>query len=142
MNLAKIQKFQKLFAGVALAAVLFIPLIPSVSYAAPCTAPNTPPGCTVAVTDFKSLVNKIIDNINYLVVLVIGLAVFVFIWGIFKYFVAGADEKKVEEAKNVLLFGLLGIFIMFSVWGLVNIIINTFDFGNKTQPTIPQFTKP
>ena len=121
----KLSNLQKLFAGVILAAVLLSPVL-----------------VWAQITDFKSLVNKIIDNINYLVALVIGLAAFVFIWGIFKYFVAGADEKKVEEAKNVLLFGLLGIFIMFSIWGLVNIIINTFDFGNKTQPTIPQFTKP
>ena len=121
----KLSNLQKLFAGVILAAVLLSPVL-----------------VWAQITDFKSLVNKIIDNINYLVVLVIGLAVFVFIWGIFKYFVAGADEKKVEEAKNVLLFGLLGIFIMFSIWGLVNIVINTFDFKNKTQPTIPQFTKP
>jgi|SRR3989344_2179547 len=125
MNLAKIQKFQKLFAGIALAVVLLLPII---SFA--------------AITDFKSLVNKIIENINYLMVLVVGLAVFVFTWGIFKYFVAGANEKKVEEARNVLIYGLLGIFIMLSVWGLVNILINTFGFTATTQPTIPRFTPP
>jgi len=133
----KIQKFQKLLAGAVLAAVL---LLPVVSYAEPCTAPGIPPDCTpAAATDFKSLVNKIIENINYLMVLVVGLAVFVFIWGIFKYFVAGANEKKVEEARNVLIYGLLGIFIMLSVWGLVNILINTFGF-TATQPPIPRFT--
>ena len=134
----KIQKFQKLLAGAVLAAVL---LLPVVSYAEPCTAPGIPPDCTpAAATDFKSLVNKIIENINYLMVLVVGLAVFVFIWGIFRYFVAGANEKKVEEARNVLIYGLLGIFIMLSVWGLVNILINTFGFTATTQPTIPRFT--
>src|SRR3989338_5612894 len=122
MNLAKIQKFQKLFAAVTVAAVL---LLPSLIF---------------AQTTFKDLVNKIIENINYLIFLVVDLAVFVFIWGIFKYFVAGANEKKVEEAKNVLIYGLLGIFIMLSVWGLVNILINTFGFTATTQPTIPRFT--
>ena len=97
MNLAKIQKFQKLFAAVTVAAVL---LLPSLIF---------------AQTTFKDLVNKIIENINYLIFLVVDLAVFVFIWGIFKYFVAGANEKKVEEAKNVLIYGLLGIFIILSV---------------------------
>jgi len=123
MNSVKIKKSQKLFAGIALAAVLLLPII---SFA--------------ATTDFKSLVNKIIENINYLMALVVGLAVFVFIWGIFRYFVAGANEKKVEEARNVLIYGLLGIFIMLSVWGLVNILINTFGFATTTQPPIPRFT--
>jgi|SRR3989344_5333514 len=133
----QIQNFQKLFAGIALAAVL---LLPVVSYAEPCISPGNPVNCTpAATTDFKSLVNKIIENINYLMVLVVGLAVFVFIWGIFRYFVAGANEKKVEEARNVLIYGLLGIFIMLSVWGLVNILINTFGF-TATQPPIPRFT--
>lgn len=124
MNLAKIQKFQRPFAASAVFAVLLLPLI---SFAA-------------ATTDFKALVNKITENINYLIVMVVGLAVFVFIWGIFKYFVAGANEKKVEEARNVLIYGLLGIFIMLSVWGLVNILINTFGFTTTTQPTPPQLT--
>ena len=62
----KIQKFQNLLAGAVLAAVL---LLPVVSYAEPCTAPGIPPDCTpAAATDFKSLVNKIIENINYLMV--------------------------------------------------------------------------
>ena len=133
----QIQNFQKLFAGIALAAVL---LLPVVSYAEPCISPGNPVNCPpAATTDFKSLVNKIIENINYLMVLVVGLAVFVFTWGIFKYFVAGANEKKVEEARNVLIYGLLGIFIMLSVWGLVTILINTFGF-TATQPPIPRFT--
>lgn len=122
-SFTKLQKFQKIFTGAALAAIWLLPI-----------------SVWAAVTDFKSLVNAIITNINYLITLVVGLAVFVFIWGIFKYFVAGADEKKVEEARNVLVFGLLGIFIMLSVWGLVNILIKTFDFGTTTQPSPPQFT--
>lgn len=122
MTPAKIQKLKKLLATGALAVFLLLPII---SFA--------------ATTDFKSLVNKIIENINYLIVMVVGLAVFVFIWGIFKYFVAGVNEKKVEEAKNVLIYGLLGIFIMLSVWGLVNILINTFGF-TSTQPKLPRFT--
>lgn len=80
--------------------------------------------------DFKSAVDTIRDYINYLIPLLIGLAVFLFIFGLFKYVMAGGDENKIKEARNFIIFGVIGIAVMISVWGLVNLVVATLFPNN------------
>jgi hypothetical protein len=49
------------------------------------------------------------------------------------YVVAVNDEKK-AAAKDKIIYGIVGLFIMISVWGLVNILVNTFGLNNKAAP--------
>jgi hypothetical protein len=63
--------------------------------------------------------------LNRVVPLLIALAVVYFIWQVFAYTIAGDEEKK-KEAKTHIIWGIVGIFIMVSVWGLVAILQSTF----------------
>ena len=45
-----------------------------------------------------------------------------------------ADEEKRTEAKNFIIWGIIGIFVMVSIWGLVNILTGTIRFGDNTGP--------
>ncbi|MEZ4103334.1 MAG: hypothetical protein R3B55_02110 [Candidatus Paceibacterota bacterium] len=68
--------------------------------------------------------------------LLISIAVIVFIIGVIKY-IAGADEEaKRTEGRNFMIYGLIALFVMISVWGLVGVIQGTF--GNKASTFIPQ----
>jgi hypothetical protein len=43
-----------------------------------------------------------------------------------------------EKGKSLMLWGLIGFFVMVSVWGLVNILTGTVSFGNNAAPsTVP-----
>ena len=83
----------------------------------------------------------IIGFINsVLVPLIFALAFIVFIWGIFQYFIAGgADEEKRKEGKKFALYGIIGFFIMISIWGIVNLLVNSTGFDNKSRPALPTF---
>jgi hypothetical protein len=63
--------------------------------------------------------------LNRIVPLFIALAVVFFIWEVFQYTIAGSEEKK-KAAKGGMIWGIVGIFIMVSVWGLVAILQSTF----------------
>lgn len=65
--------------------------------------------------------------LNYVVIPVIfALAFAVFIWGIVNYFfLKGDDEKMRASGRQFALWGLLGITLLFSVWGLVNLLLST-----------------
>jgi len=86
-------------------------------------------------TNFKDLVkNVIIDGlIKPVVPLLIGLAVVVFIYGVIVLMFSQGGEKK-EEGKQYMLWGLVGIFVMVSVWGLVAVLTNTFGLDNTYNP--------
>jgi hypothetical protein len=82
--------------------------------------------------------------LNKAVPLLISLAVVYFIYQVFRYAVAGNEEDK-AKAKTHMIWGIVGIFIMVSVWGLVAILQSTFGttsggVGNigSQLPTLPQ----
>ena len=55
----------------------------------------------------------------------IALAVVFFIFEVFMYTIAGGEDKK-KAAKSGMIWEIVGIFIMVSVWGLVAILQSTF----------------
>ena len=69
----------------------------------------------------------LIGLLNTVVVPVIfALAFLVFVWGVANYFFFGVgDETKRTEGKQFILWGVLGMVVLFSVWGLVNLLLST-----------------
>lgn len=88
------------------------------------------------VSDVGSFVINTINNV--LVPVLFAVAFIVFLWGAFQTFIIGAnsDDTK-EKGKNLMLWGLIGFFVMVSIWGLVNILTGTVSFGNPSQSTLP-----
>ncbi len=83
------------------------------------------PSVASAVT-FSSLVAVIIAILDTSIVpLLIGIAVFLTAFGIFRYISAGDDPKKLAEAGKLIMWGVIGVFVMLSMWGFVKILINT-----------------
>ena len=91
--------------------------------------------------DFKEVINNVFINglLKPIIPLLIGLAVVVFIYGVLLLMISDGGEKK-EEGKQYMLWGIIGIFVMVSVWGLVAIIGGAFNLDNtpqKIEITIP-----
>jgi hypothetical protein len=88
-----------------------------------------------------NFVANILVIINvYLVQLIFAVAFVVFFWGVFQYFIAGgADEEKRKKGKQFVMYGLIGFVIMISLWGIINILINTLGIGGGTRPDLPLF---
>jgi hypothetical protein len=90
-----------------------------------------------AVNNLSDVGSFVINTINNVLVPVLfAIAFIVFLWGAFKTFILGANSEEVkEQGKNLMLWGLIGFFVMVSVWGLVNILTGTVSFGNNTGPS-------
>ena len=86
---------------------------------------------------FKDFVGSgstgIIGVINDVIVPFISLlALLVFVWGIVNYFfINGGDEKKRAEGRAFALWGILGMVVIFSIWGFVNILLSTLGILPK-----------
>jgi hypothetical protein len=74
---------------------------------------------------------------NSIIPLLFMLALAVFIWGMVKFIAAGQSAEK-EEGQQFMLWGIIALAVMFSVWGLVKIFQDTFQVKNA----IPQLTVP
>jgi hypothetical protein len=97
----------------------------------------TPLAAFAAINNLSDAGSFIINTINNIVVPVLfAVAFIVFLWGAFYVFILGAQsEETKEKGKNLMLWGLIGFFVMVSIWGLVNILTGTITFGNNTGPS-------
>lgn len=55
-------------------------------------------------------------------------ALIYFFWGIAKFIFSAGDTTKVEEGKAVMLWGVVVLFVIASVWGIIGVLRTTF-FG-------------
>ncbi|MDE2021584.1 MAG: hypothetical protein KGI71_01515, partial [Patescibacteria group bacterium] len=75
----------------------------------------------------QSYSDSIVGIINSLLVpVLLAIAFLAFLWGVYKYFILGADNETERRAgKQVVLWGLIGFVVIFSVWGLVGLVMST-----------------
>lgn len=89
-------------------------------------------GLSAPFITFGQTIEGVIGRINGLVQAVIpvllGVAMVVFIWGIIKFITAAGDEEKRKSAVHILTYGVIGLFVLVSIWGIVAILSN-FLFG-------------
>jgi hypothetical protein len=99
------------------------------------------PALVHAQPDFtwlEDLLGAVQGIFNVLVPFFIGLAVVALLYGIVKYvFSGGSDEAKSEGIKFIL-WGLFGIAIAVSIWGLVAVFQDMLGVENGEAPDPPE----
>ena len=103
-------------------------LIPTAILAAPYLAFAA--GTTTAKT-LKDLIGVIIGYFNTALALIMGVAVVMFVFYVVKYFITPNTER--TEAAQYVMWSVIGFAVIFSMWGLVNIVTSTFNF-DQTSP--------
>ena len=69
--------------------------------------------------------------LNPLILLVFAIALVVFFWGIVKFISSETVDSGRDEGKRKIFWGLFGMFIMISAYGLIHLILNTFGIPNS-----------
>ncbi len=88
-----------------------------------------------AAQNFGELVKIAISMVKSLIPLVIALSLLYFSWGLFQL-VKTNNENAREDAIKMMTFGILALFVMVSVWGLVNILTTTVFAGGLATPLL------
>ena len=86
--------------------------------------------------------------VNQLTILVAGVALLVFFWGLAKFILKiGGDAKAVAEGKQLMIWGVIALFVMVSIWGIIYFIGGEI-FGGRgnsndfyVAPNIPVFSR-
>lgn len=74
----------------------------------------------------SNLLPKIIDNIVMPLLQIFFVAtIFIFIWGLFGFFKGGDDADARTTSRNHILWGVVGIFIMVSVYGIIRFVASS-----------------
>ncbi|MEK7563966.1 MAG: hypothetical protein AAB510_00115 [Patescibacteria group bacterium] len=91
--------------------------------------------CRVGTT-FATLVYYIICIINKSVIpLLFAVSILVFVYGTVNFFIIGAgEEAKRTQGKQFMIWGVVALTVMLSVWGLVKIFGSTFNINTSVIP--------
>ncbi len=82
------------------------------------------------ITDINGLTSKATNIGNTIVVLLISFSVIWIIFNVVRYLIAGSEENRKKSGMSIL-WGIVGLFIILSIWGLVAILKNTFSTSNN-----------
>lgn len=82
-------------------------------------------GGSAGNSTFRCLIYKGLKILSWTVPILISLALVAFMWGVLKYILPAGDEGKMKEGRQMMIYGIIGIAVMVSVWGLVNLVIET-----------------
>ena len=60
--------------------------------------------------------------LRQVIVIIFGLAMIYFFWGTSQFILNSGDAKKREEGKQKMLWGIIALFVMFSIFGILRFI--------------------
>ncbi|MCK5285876.1 MAG: hypothetical protein KAJ58_01465 [Candidatus Pacebacteria bacterium] len=80
-------------------------------------------------SSFKDLILIAVSLITAVIPVIVLLAFIYFIWGLAQYLKNTGENR--DEAQHMMLGGIIGFFVMISVWGLVAILSSTLGTGTN-----------
>ena len=86
------------------------------------------------ITDFPSFLQKVDAVVlNPLLLLLFAVASLYFLYSIIRLISADGSDK--AEARKAVMWGLIGMFIMVSVYGIITVILKTFSISSNSGTT-------
>ena len=95
---------------------------------------TTPTVVFAAARTFNELACEVVNIIDTATLTLIVFGLVVYFWGVVTSIPHLGDEKGAEKRKSVFFWGIIVLFIMFSIWGIVQILQRTLFGENYLDP--------
>lgn len=90
------------------------------------------------LSNVETLLRSIGNLVDIALPIVVGIALLGFFWGLAQYVFAAGDEGKKDDAKRHMIWGVVALFVMVAVWGLVAFVGSALGINNPdTRVEIP-----
>ena len=96
-----------------------------------------------AITYAQNLrnVKRLIEAIGSIVKLatpvLVGIALLVFFWGLIKFIASADNEDGRKQGIQIMIWGAVSIFVILSIFGIVNFIGEALDIGQGEDIVVP-----
>ena len=81
-----------------------------------------------AITDVQDLLTALLDLFNNLIYVVFSFSLVIFFWGLAKFILNAGDEKTHEDGRHLMFWGIIALFVMTSIWGIIAFLQNNLGF--------------
>ena len=69
--------------------------------------------------------------VNFLIPLMLAMAVLVFFWGLVKYIANASDEAAKESGKTLMIWGMIALFVMVAFWGIIGYVQSSIGLSGS-----------
>ena len=97
----------------------------------------TPDTTYILGTD-KSLINSLESILGALIPLFITIALVIFLWGMVRFMSSADNETAKEAGRRLMIWGIVILFVMVSVWGLVGLLNRLTGVWQDVEVIAPQ----
>ena len=89
---------------------------------------------------FGALLRDILIFTNgVLIPFILGIGFLMFVWGMFRYFIAGgANDEAKEQGKSLMIYATLGFVLIIVFWGVINLLTSSTGLNQQAQFLTPQ----
>lgn len=84
---------------------------------------------------------KLHQILNSIIPILILLGVAWFVWGVVRYVIADSEEAK-QKGKDTMIYGVIGFAVIVGLWGLVNILVETFNLKSAAPELVSYTVQP
>ncbi len=91
---------------------------------------GTPAVVFAAPRNLTELMKLFVDLLDQAVVVVGALALLFFFWGLSQLLLNSDNEDKKKASKSIMVWGIIILFVMFSIGGILKVLDNTFFAGS------------
>lgn len=89
-------------------------------------------------SQYSRLVTDLLNIVQGLIPVAFAAAVLFFFWGLAKYILAAGDEAAKVAGKNIMIWGVIALFVMASIWGLIALMQSIFGVGQVGSVNVPK----
>jgi hypothetical protein len=91
----------------------------------------TPPSDIISTGGPNALANIITAGLNLTVLAATIVCLLILIWSGFDWLMSQGDKQKIANARQRLAFSIIGLFVVFTSFVLINIIYTFFNLGGN-----------
>ena len=88
------------------------------------------PAVSCAQVTAQSLLAGITSVVVGVIPMLISIAVLVFFWGLVRFINSANDPTAVEEGKQLMIWGMMAIFVMVALWGIIGFLQGELGLDN------------
>lgn len=95
------------------------------------------PVVAFAATTLDNVLREIGNLVSLATPIIVGLALLFFFFGLAKYILNAGNEEEKQKSKGIMIWGIIALFVMVSVWGLVRLVSDTFKIDRTDTINVP-----
>lgn len=107
-----------------LAALVFLPLVSAAQ--------------TLNLSPLQNLIGALARVLGSLVPILVTLALVVFLWGMVRYLWGSGGKADIKNSKVLMKWGLVILFVMVSVWGIIELMQQALNINKNATGKAPQ----